>query len=118
MDLTKIKRSNSEEQTIAFEFPSWMLEALEQESQRRDLPLQVIVKNWIEEKLASSNSLQTTPEMDKMRSLFQIIKWERLPKKFRFFGLSYAMDGVIRNETLIEKDIAAIFVNSWRSGAN
>lgn len=42
MDLTKIKRSNSEEQTIAFEFPSWMVEALEQESQRRDLPLQAI----------------------------------------------------------------------------
>ncbi|GCA73354.1 hypothetical protein MiTe_00169 [Microcystis aeruginosa NIES-2520] len=59
LDLTKIKRSNSEEQTIAFEFPSWMVEALEQESQRRDLPLQAIVKDWIEEKLASSNSLQT-----------------------------------------------------------
>jgi hypothetical protein len=37
-----------------------MVEALEQESQRRDLPLQAIVKDWIEEKLASSNSLQTT----------------------------------------------------------
>jgi len=32
--------------------------------------------------------------------------------------LSYAMDGVIRNETFIETDIAAIFVNCWRSGAN
>lgn len=59
LDLTKIKRSNSEEKTIAFEFPSWMVEALEQESQCRDLPLQAIVKDWIEEKLASSNSLQT-----------------------------------------------------------
>ncbi|MFM2378947.1 MAG: hypothetical protein RLZZ143_1525 [Cyanobacteriota bacterium] len=59
LDLTKIKRSNCEEQTIAFEFPSWMVEALEQESQCRDLPLQAIVKDWIEEKLASSNSLQT-----------------------------------------------------------
>jgi len=48
LDLTKIKRSNSEEQTIAFEFPSWMVEALEQESQRRDLPLQAIVKDWID----------------------------------------------------------------------
>ncbi len=28
-----------------------------------------------------------------------------------FFGLSYAMDGVIKNETFIETDIAAIFVN-------
>jgi len=35
-----------------------------------------------------------------------------------FFGLSYAMDGVIRNETLIETDIAAIFVNCFRSRAN
>jgi hypothetical protein len=37
---------------------------------------------------------------------------------FRFFGLSYAMDEVIRNETFIETDIAAIFVNCLRSGAN
>ncbi len=36
----------------------------------------------------------------------------------RFFGLSYAMDGVIRNETLIETDITAIFVNCLRSEAN
>ncbi|CCI32459.1 hypothetical protein MTo_02262 [Microcystis aeruginosa NIES-1211] len=43
LDLTKIKPANSEEQTIAFEFPSWMVEALEQESQRRDLRLQAIV---------------------------------------------------------------------------
>ncbi|TRV08480.1 MAG: hypothetical protein EWV41_10380 [Microcystis wesenbergii Mw_MB_S_20031200_S109] len=35
-----------------------------------------------------------------------------------FFGLSYAMDGVIRNETLIETDITAIFVNCLRSEAN
>jgi hypothetical protein len=60
LDLTKIKRSNCEEQTIAFQFPSWIIEALEQESQRRDLRLQAIVKGWIEEKLAISNSLQTT----------------------------------------------------------
>jgi len=58
LDLTQIKRSNSEEQTIAIEFPSWMIEALNKESQRLNLPLQVIVKGWIEEKLASSNSVQ------------------------------------------------------------
>ena len=34
LDLTQIKRSNSEEQTIALEFPSWMIEALNKESQR------------------------------------------------------------------------------------
>ena len=60
LDLTKIKRSNSEEQTIAIEFPSWMIEALNKESQRLNLPLQVIVKGWIEEKLVSSNSVQIT----------------------------------------------------------
>ncbi len=36
------------------------------------------------------------------------------PHWLRFFGLSYAMDGVIRNETLIETDMAAIFVNCFR----
>lgn len=60
LDLTQIKRSNSEEQTIALEFPSWMIEALNKESQRLNLPLQVIVKGWIEERLASSNSVQIT----------------------------------------------------------
>jgi hypothetical protein len=60
LDLTQIKRSNSEEQTIALEFPSWMIVALNKESQRLNLPLQVIVKGWIEEKLASSNSIQVT----------------------------------------------------------
>ena len=60
LDLTQIKRSNSEEQTIALEFPSWMIEALNKESQRLNLPLQVILKSWIEEKLASSNSVQIT----------------------------------------------------------
>lgn len=60
LDLTQIKRSNSEEQTIALEFPSWMIEALNKESQRLNLPLQVIIKGWIEEKLASSNSVQIT----------------------------------------------------------
>jgi hypothetical protein len=60
LDLTQIKRSNSDEQIIALEFPSWMIEALNKESQRLNLPLQVIVKGWIEEKLASSNSVQIT----------------------------------------------------------
>ena len=60
LDLTQIKRSNSEERTIVLEFPSWMIEALNKESQRLNLPLQVIVKGWIEEKLASSNSVQIT----------------------------------------------------------
>jgi len=60
LDLTKIKRSNSEEQIITLEFPSWMIEALDQESQRLNLPLQVIIKDWIEEKLISSNCVQNT----------------------------------------------------------
>jgi hypothetical protein len=33
----------------------------------------------------------------------------------RFFGLSYATDRMIRDETLIEKDIASIFGNCFRS---
>jgi hypothetical protein len=60
LDLTQIKRSNSDEQIIAIEFPSWMIEALNKESQRLNLPLQVIIKGWIEEKLVSSNSVQIT----------------------------------------------------------
>jgi len=37
---------------------------------------------------------------------------------FGLFGLSYARDGMIGDETLIEKDIAAIFVNCFRSRAS
>ena len=36
----------------------------------------------------------------------------------RFFGLFYAMDGIVRNETLIETGVAAIFANCFRSRAN
>ncbi len=39
-------------------------------------------------------------------------------KKEGLFGLSYATDRVIRDETLIETDITAIFVNCFRSKAN
>ncbi len=41
-----------------------------------------------------------------------------MSKSYRFFGLCYARDGIIRDETLIEKDIAAIFVNCFQSRAN
>ncbi len=54
--------------------------------------------------------------------LCQEIKSERVlsrvEREIGFFGLSYAIDEVIRNETFIETDIAAIFVNCLRSGAN
>lgn len=60
LDLTKIKRFNSQEQIIAIDFPSRMIEILNQKSQRLNLPLPVIVKGWLEEKLISSNSVQTT----------------------------------------------------------
>ncbi|BAG04784.1 unknown protein [Microcystis aeruginosa NIES-843] len=38
--------------------------------------------------------------------------------ELRFFGLCYAMSFSIRDETLIEKDIDAIFVNCFRSRTN
>lgn len=59
-DLPKIKRFNSKEQIIAIDFPFWMIEILNQKSQRLNLTLPVIVKGWLGEKLISSNSVQTT----------------------------------------------------------
>ena len=55
LDLTQIKRADSEQQTIAIDIPFWMIEALNQESQRIGIPLQSIIKNWIEERLSNPN---------------------------------------------------------------
>ncbi|BAG04932.1 unknown protein [Microcystis aeruginosa NIES-843] len=41
-----------------------------------------------------------------------------LNSRFWFFGLCYARDGIIRDETLIEKEIASRFVNCFRSRTN
>lgn len=55
LDLSQIKRGNeADEEIIALAFSSSLILALEAESQRINLPLNVMLKNWIEEKLSAS----------------------------------------------------------------
>jgi hypothetical protein len=54
LDLSQIKRGNPDQQVIALQFPSKLVSALKQESQRLNLPLQVMLENWIEERLSAS----------------------------------------------------------------
>ena len=56
-------------------------------------------------------------DLNKIADHFLVINI-KAGEKLWLFGLSYATDRVIRDETLIETDITAIFVNCLRSGAN
>ena len=64
--------------------------------------------------------MKTEKLMDALRKLpsEKLMDLLRKSPSDGFFGLCYAMDGVIRDETLIEKDIDAIFVNCFRSRTN
>ncbi|MBE9196996.1 CopG family transcriptional regulator [Synechocystis sp. LEGE 06083] len=56
LDLSQIQRGNNhenEEEIIALALPSSMILALKTESQRSNLPLNIMLKNWIEEKLST-----------------------------------------------------------------
>lgn len=54
-DLTSAKRPGLEVKQVQVnvDFPLWMLEALDRESQRLGVHRQVVIKTWIAEKLES-----------------------------------------------------------------
>jgi hypothetical protein len=70
-------------------------------------------------KLRSSNVDPAEGALEELQRIIGIIreKWKET-YIFGFFGLCYAMSFSIRDETLIEKDIDAIFVNCFRSRTN
>jgi hypothetical protein len=57
LDLSQIQRGDdheNEEEIIALALPPSTILALKAESQRINLPLNIMLKNWIEEKLSAS----------------------------------------------------------------
>ena len=52
-DLNSVERPGLEVKQVNVDFPLWMLEALDIESQRLGVHRQVLIKDWIAEKLDS-----------------------------------------------------------------
>lgn len=50
-DLNNIKRPGLEVKRVNVDFPVWMIEALDRESQRLGVGRQAVIKTWIAERL-------------------------------------------------------------------
>jgi membrane protease YdiL (CAAX protease family) len=97
--------------------PNWLLNNLET-SQAFRLTLEIVIAlvlfSWLPLVFQIIAGLIVSVVCE---IIFAKIITRNLKNKW-FFGLSYAMDGIVRNETLIEMGVAAIFVNCFRSRAN
>ena len=51
LDLSQAKRSGHEQKSIDIDFPTWMIEALDQEAKRLGVTRQSIIKIWIADRL-------------------------------------------------------------------
>jgi hypothetical protein len=51
LDLTGIRRPALEQRRVNVDFPSWMIESLDQEARRLGVTRQSIIKLWIAERL-------------------------------------------------------------------
>jgi hypothetical protein len=51
LDLSQVKHSGDDHQAIRIDFPTWMIEALDQESRRLGVTRQSIIKVWIADRL-------------------------------------------------------------------
>ncbi len=53
LDLSQVKHAGYEPQSINVDFPTWMIEALDQEARRLGVTRQAIIKVWIADRLAA-----------------------------------------------------------------
>lgn len=53
-ELSSVKRPGLETKRVNVDFPQWMVEALDKESQRLGVPRQAVIKVWIAERLQAS----------------------------------------------------------------
>ena len=51
LDLSKIKRPNQEQRRVNVDFPTWMIESLDNEASRLGVTRQAIIKVWLAERL-------------------------------------------------------------------
>ncbi|BFM20111.1 type II toxin-antitoxin system BrnA family antitoxin [Gilvimarinus japonicus] len=54
LDLKTIKRPNQEQKRVNVDFPTWMIESLDQEASRIGVTRQSIIKVWLSERLEQS----------------------------------------------------------------
>ncbi|QEN04084.1 CopG family transcriptional regulator [Thiospirochaeta perfilievii] len=50
-DLSKVEKPNYDIKRVNVDFPSWMINSLDQEAKRLGVPRQSIIKIWISERL-------------------------------------------------------------------
>ncbi|HHT9146763.1 MAG: CopG family antitoxin [Syntrophales bacterium] len=51
LDLSKTRRPGQEQKRVNVEFPLWMINLLDKEARRLDVPRQSIIKVWVAERL-------------------------------------------------------------------
>lgn len=52
LNLSQVKRAGYEQKSIDIDFPTWMIEALDQEAKRLGVTRQSIIKIWIADRLS------------------------------------------------------------------
>ncbi len=52
LNLSQVKRAGYEQKSIDIDFPTWMIEALDQEAKRLGVTRQSIIKMWIADRLS------------------------------------------------------------------
>lgn len=63
LDLSTAKRSNQAQRRVNVDFPTWMIESLDQEAHRLGVTRQSIIKVWLAERLeetAANKALRRT----------------------------------------------------------
>lgn len=54
-DTEKARRPNIEQKRVNVDFPSWMVQSLDKESQRLGITRQSLIKMWVADKLETRN---------------------------------------------------------------
>lgn len=54
LDLSKARRPRQEARRVSVDFPTWMVEALDDEARRLGVTRQSVIKVWIAERLATA----------------------------------------------------------------
>lgn len=57
LDLTKIRKPNLDIKRVNVDFPTWMIDSLDNEAKRLGVPRQSIIKIWISERLDQERAL-------------------------------------------------------------
>ena len=62
LDLSKARRPKQPQKRVNVDFPTWMIDMLDQEAGRLGVTRQSIIKIWLAEKLEQAASKQSMPD--------------------------------------------------------